>query len=371
MNPSLPETGADRGSAGACLRACKPALRGLLGLLLHYSGALSLARVLRRRRGPRFLVLMYHRVSDAAYGFESQPVSPRKFELQVRYLLKHFEVISLDRLCEYLRSGMSPSRDCVALTFDDGYRDNYENAFPILKKYRVPATIFMTTGFVGGKRGFWWDRLSRVVLALAGRKAVLRPPEMDLPGNIAAALRRLPRLPARKAEGVYSRLESWLKRVPESEKLLILEALERAAAEWLPAAPPTPPPLTWEQAREMCAGGVEMGGHTVTHPILTRVGPVQAREEILRSKADLERELGRTIRHFAYPNGLEGDFDAETESLVKTAGYASAYSAISGVNGPASDLFALNRKYIGDYGAANFALELSDVKEIWRALTRR
>ena len=117
----------------------------------YYTGILKLIRYLCKKsvKKGNLFILMYHRINDNEYGYASLSVSRHNFEKQLRHLKNNYKIISLDTLCGFIGSRKMPSEDCVAITFDDGYKDNYTNAYPILRKYEVPATIFLTSGHIG------------------------------------------------------------------------------------------------------------------------------------------------------------------------------------------------------------------------------
>jgi peptidoglycan/xylan/chitin deacetylase (PgdA/CDA1 family) len=348
-------------------RRLKLTVRTLLATLLYYTGLLTLLRLLRPRAQRNFVILMYHRVHDQGYGYTSRPVTRRHFARQVRYLRRHFEVLSLDELCARLRSGSAPARDCVALTFDDGYRDNYTDAFPLLRDFHMPALVYLTTGFIGTERAFWWDRVSRLALALAGKRPALELPESLFPAEVRAALDRLFIAPKRQRGKWVAVLERLLKKMPDGDQKRLVEDLERRAARWLEGTPPAPRALNWDEAREMAQQGISFGGHTVTHAILTRVAPAEARHEIEECQAEIRRQLGRPATQFAYPNGGPADYNAEIKKILGEAGFTHAVVAQPGRLGPGSDPYALGRVAVNDCSQANFVFQMTRLKDIWRA----
>ncbi len=301
-----------------------------------------------RPRGRRWLILMYHRVAAVARDFSALCVPPRTFEAQIRFLKRHFAIASLDQVAERLQSGRGPETDSIVITFDDGYKDNYTFAFPILRKYGVPATVFLTTGHIGNNLVFWWDRVGR--LAGLGGSAGL---QVRFPGDLYSAdlreaIHQLLVCSPAKRKLRLAQVTSRLKQIPDGQKKAILDDIERQLpghlAGFYPAA------LSWDEVREMASGGVDFGSHTVTHPILTQVTPEQAESELSVSKREIESRLGKPVRHFAYPNGMATDHNPALENLLRKCGYHSACLAFGCINEAGDNPFVLKRKYIGNIG---------------------
>ncbi|MBO9542510.1 polysaccharide deacetylase family protein [bacterium] len=286
------------------------------------------ARALSHRSG-RVPVLMYHRIHEEP---DVLNISPERFAAQMRLLRECFSPISLSELVAHLHWGRPLPPDAVVVTFDDGYRDNYTHAFPILKAYDIPATFFVTTGMIGERRHFWWDRVRRGLKPVAEVTAVWPELGHRLQGRshdeqvrlVCAALKTLDTATAR-------------------------ERLERLCD---PVVPDVRQTMTWEELREMAAEGMEIGSHTVTHPILANQDPEEAAWEIQHSKETLERELDRPVRHFAYPNGRMVDFSPTLMALIEGVGYQSACSTVTGYASLRSSRFALER--IGVCGGESF-----------------
>lgn len=276
------------------------------------------------RGGNRAAVLMYHRVHPEP---DVLSVSPERFATHVRFLREYCHPITLSELVRALEEARPLPAGAVVVTFDDGYRDNFTHAYPILAAHGVPATFFVTTGMIDERRHFWWDR---VRLGLKEAADVVR----EWPA-IAPALEGLDR------HARIARVTEALKRVPSTE------ARDLIARITFPLGPVEPVTMSWENLRVMARHGMEIGSHTVTHPILAQQSPEEADWEVLQSKRDLERHLGMPIRHFAYPNGRACDFSSRLMRTLQEAGYASACSTVEGVVTPRSSRFSLER--IGVY----------------------
>jgi peptidoglycan/xylan/chitin deacetylase (PgdA/CDA1 family) len=228
-------------------------------------------------------------------------------------LRRRFEVLPLEELAERARSRKLP-RNAVAVTFDDGYRDNYTNAFPLLRELGLPATIFLTTDALDRGGLLWHDRVF---------DAFHRSRNEEARASFTAELGRLRRVsPEERDRRIVSLLEE-------------LGVEENGASGW--------EKMSWPEAREMASQGISFGAHTVDHPILTRVSESEARRQIRESKERIEKELGSRITMFAYPNGGAADFNRSTEKLVEEEGFSLAVTTVAGANDESTNPFALRR----------------------------
>jgi peptidoglycan/xylan/chitin deacetylase (PgdA/CDA1 family) len=282
------------------------------------------------RLARRFQVLCYHKVSPDPHPF-FEPIAPEIFEQQMKFLSRCYRVMPLMELMERNRRGDIPDR-AVAITFDDGYRDNYEYAFPILKKYRLPATIFVATSFIDNRDVLWHDRVFDSFRFATAERAHLRG--VELPELMLQTLedRRRSILPVLvKAKQLYG--EARLRFVEEVENAL-KPALDESTKQRM---------LTWQQLREMQLHGIDCGSHTVTHPIMTRIPRDEMVKEVVESKRQLAEHLDAPVAAFAYPNGQVSDYNHETKAVLREAGYSLAVTSQFGVNQVFSDAFEVRR----------------------------
>jgi peptidoglycan/xylan/chitin deacetylase (PgdA/CDA1 family) len=309
----------------------------------YYSGVLR--AWLKPREGGYFHVLMYHHVTDREEPFLPH-VTRKVFARQMKFLRKHYRVLELDRLVEMVKKGEPIPDRALALTFDDEYEDVYRNAFPLLRECRLPATVFITTGCVDSERIPWTDELGFLFRETEKSGLELERAEGRETFSWTG-------LPSRLSE--FRRLKALLKSVFEEEREELCGQIRRS----LEVKKKNPSRiLNRAEIREMAAAGVDFGAHTVNHPILTRIPPRTAREEIERSKKDLEEILGREVTGFCYPNGEAGDFDEVIEGMVRHVGYEYACSTIDGVNGPDADPYALRRTWTSEPSLSRFAARL-------------
>lgn len=327
------------------------------------SHRLGVLRAYRRIGGPRVSVLMYHRVHS-----EGDPlgltVKPDSFDRQLRLLKDRYPVVSLDQAVEELGAG-TLNRHVFVITFDDGYRDNFLHAYPILSRHGIPATIFVTCEPLDHGH-FGWSRFDEVILRSTA-------PEIDLSAH-GLGIIGLAGPEARKAALVHLHRE--LKKLDDGGRRSVMAAVESTLGGDDGAGDRIM--LSWDEVRIMVSGGlVSIGSHTLTHPILTRIPPEQASVEIKESKRRIERETGARIDHFAYPNGGWSDFDADIVRLTRESGYRSACATIPGTNRPGADLFSLRRLavtpdvYEAPGGRFSEGLFVARISALWDGLLFR
>ena len=294
-----------------------------------------------------FTVLIYHRVNDNGNPFEIDVVSTSVFEEQMRYLAKYFNVLAVDEVVEIVKSGGRLPERCVSVTFDDGYEDNFTCAFPVLRKYGLPATVFLTAGCIDRRESLWFDRVLYVFKNTSRSEAYLPYIGMRLPlGDCSIRVRSAIRV-------LYA-----LMALPGQERLFQVDELFSYLGVERPSSIPDHL-LTWEQIREMAEYRISSGSHTLTHPILSRITSDQAGKELIESKRLIEARTGHRVRVFAYPNGKPSDYSAETMDLLKNAGYTAALTTTPGVNFDSTGLYHLRRMRPWCPDIPSFALSLS------------
>ncbi len=275
------------------------------------------------------LVLMYHRFSLGENG-PGLPV--RVFREQLEYLTTHYQVVPLSYLAMLLASGRPVPPRTAVITIDDAYRDAYGVAFPLLRARRIPATVFVVTGFTDRTAWIWTDKL-RYLVAQASADA--------LQASMAGAPAEWGAGGHRSRADLTAVFNTGMKALEDHAKDEAIAGIARRLGLTVPDAPPEEfAPIDWDQAREMDQSGVEIGSHTITHPILTNVDAGRLERELSGSRARIEDELGRRVDLFCYPNG---SLNAKVRQAVRRAGYMCAVTSAPGFNGDRSDVFALRR----------------------------
>ncbi len=304
--------------------------RAFVSRLLDQSGALSLFMALRSRARSSWLtVLTYHRVGDpaTAHRLDDQviDVRPDAFDRQVAFVKEYCTPISLDDLLAFRRGGSLPPNP-VLITFDDGYRDNYDVALPILQKHGVPAVFFIATDYVEERRLFWWDRINYVLkhserevleLTYPRRRSLPRA----RPDDRARTIRAL--LSIAKAHFDLD-LSRFLEHVEQAAGVSISREEERQMVE--------PLLMTWKEVRAMRAAGMAVQSHTRTHRTLHTLTERGLHDELHGSRMKLEEVLGEPVRAVAYPVGKGLDKAPAARAALRAAGYELGFSNGSGVN---------------------------------------
>ncbi len=293
-----------------------------------------------RGRRAALRILAYHRIVAPPWDdfrFDEQIISatPEAFEAQMRFVAKNFEVVGFADLekCE-IEGKPWPSRALI-VTFDDGYRDNYTLAWPILRELKLPATIFLTTGHIGAQKLFWWD-----AIAFAFNTSDLPSVEVPELGQEPFPLAT----PAQKRAAIDAAL-SYSKSVSDAQRRDFVARLPALLEVNLDENVARGMHINWDEVREMARGGVEFGGHTVTHPILSRVDAEQLEFETAHCKAEIERETGQNVLAFAYPAGTRQRRDPAARAGVEASGYRFAVAYDQGVE-QHPDRFAMPRLHV-------------------------
>jgi peptidoglycan/xylan/chitin deacetylase (PgdA/CDA1 family) len=322
------------------------AIKSILASFLNSLGVISWK--LTNYTGNNFVFLMYHRVipkDKAEYVEAGMYVEPETFEIHLRFLKKYFTIVPISELSFVAKNNScNEGKPLCILTFDDGWYDFYEYAFPSLKKYQIPATVFLPTDFIGTKKWFWTDRLSKLFF----QRYEVRLLRFARNDERAGAYND-------KSEGVVNQLEN-LKGSQESqlEKAIqilktcrdedIEDILTELSIRW--GVNPDMPErafLSWEEVKEMAQSGlISFGSHTASHRILTTLTDGEIQDELIRSKEKLiaEKVVDPTFIPFSYPNG---NYNEKIVRMVKDAGYSLAVTTENGWNRPQSDPFSLRR----------------------------
>jgi peptidoglycan/xylan/chitin deacetylase (PgdA/CDA1 family) len=345
--------------------------------VIYYSGILFLYRLIFRNRAA--LVLMYHRVPSRSEMRNSLSqsgmiVSDETFRYQVEYLSKAYRTIPLAELADRLVSD-NIDRSYCAITFDDGWRDNYTGAYPALKQLGIPATVFLSTGLIGTDRLFWPERLTRALLESTGNRREFLTGFADIERRIIDQVLRILDESERHARLVLiDGLIEDMKDIDSQAREKFIEALENALDQSTSRERFSRQALNWDEVREMRDHGISFGGHTVNHVILTNVPPDIARSEIRESREALRNNLDEEITLFAYPNGNWND---EVKSMVEQAGYRIAVLAENALNDSSTDPLLIGRLNVhegtsagpnGKFSKAVFACEINGVTSALRKI---
>ena len=297
----------------------------------------------------QFRILTYHRFGESYTTSQS-------FKNQIEYIKNHFNVIDLQSYLNFLSGKNRLPSNSVLLTVDDGYKDFYTVAFPILKRYGVPATVFLTVDFIDKKMWLWHDLLNF---------ALDNTPRSDITFNG----RNFDLADRQERFELKLSFDNICTSYGSSERDLFITQVLKDLKVTVPNSPSAEyAPLTWTQILEMSDCGILYGAHTCTHPILSKIHPHEALREIRQSKHRIEEVVQKDISAFCYPNGKEDDFNKEVKDMVRECGFMCAFSTIYGMNDLQSDRYALKRMAAGGKSFAHFVHDVSGFGVLRRSL---
>lgn len=298
----------------------------------------------------KVLILIYKRFSESPEPFR---ISEDQFEEHLIYLAKHNNVISLDQMIEAKNRGEELPPNPTVITIDNGYSEIYDFAFPMLRKFRMPATLYVVTDFLDGKIWIWSDLIRYLLCESdAGFFSYEHPNGEKIEAELDDDWQKLE--VARFVNGI-------LKKLPDREKDFRIAEIAESLEVEIPKKPTRKfSPITWEQAREMDKNGVRIESQTVTYPILTNIDEVRLEFEIVQAKDRLEKILEREVEHFCYPNGL---YNEDVEKAVIKAGYKTSVTNEYGFNNGRTNSFSLKR-IDASPRIANFAQSVSGFEHL-------
>jgi peptidoglycan/xylan/chitin deacetylase (PgdA/CDA1 family) len=277
--------------------------------------------VLRGRARRYVTILTYHRIGEPGPEYPFDPgvfsVTPEEFERELQYLKRCLDVVSVDDLAAGLHDPAQLPERAALITFDDGYLDNYQTAFPLLRAAGLPACFFLSTGIVGSSRIPWWDQVACCMKH--SRFGTLSSPFTVDPSPFV--------LKEAGPTAATARFLRNLKRLPWPQAMEYLDRLREETRVDPGTYAPEPLFMSWDQAREMQAGGMNLGGHTRFHPILGNVtDPDQLLAEIAGCHADLMAQTGVKPLAFAYPVGSAQAMSENADAVIREAGFELIFS---------------------------------------------
>ena len=321
----------------------------LLARCLASSAATFVLRQLPARDS--LLVLNYHRIGNR----DDDPFDPGVFSAtteqldeQLGYLKRHVSLVTLEEALAFASGGIreTKARCRVLITFDDGYLDSYRDAYPVLRSHGIQGVFFVPTSLVGSSAIPWWDHVAYTLKSARKRRFHLRYP-IDLDVDL-------------DANGLTQSLRDVLKvcyRPDNTDSARFLDELAEEANGDHPHEAQRRF-LDWKEASEMLHGGMAFGSHTHSHQVLSQLGPQQQRNELARSRAELQDRLGVSIDAISYPVGLRTSFTAQTLDLAKDVGYRGGFSYYGGTNRRGStQCLDIRRVGVGDESSTRFQVQ--------------
>jgi peptidoglycan/xylan/chitin deacetylase (PgdA/CDA1 family) len=349
------------------VRLARRVSKGAMALALHHSGARELLSTVQRRAmgGRRVLILSYHRVvgsyaAEERTSLNTLNIERETFRKHLEALHETHDIVSLEDALAVLDGSRPANRDVAVITFDDGYRDVYTHAFPVMRELRVPAVVYVPSAFMGTNRRLGHDRLYAALRSMEDRGL------SAISVGVGGQGQRFLLEALNGGANAFVALERLIARFPTPALLDLASDLESRLGLTYAEASEGQLPMTWEMLREMDAHGVITGAHTADHTVLTNQRLDDARREIAQCKQVLEKNLRVPIKHFAYCNGF---YSAGVAQALKAEGFISAVTTEDMPNVPGIDPYALKRKVLwegstagilGDYSPALAACQFDD-----------
>jgi len=340
--------------------------RWLLALFCYYSGILWLFERINRYSREGFWILEYYRISNSKEeDFLKMVVSPKHFKKQMRYLKKKYDILPLTELVEKIANRQPLPPRSIAITFDNGYKNTYFSARPVLKELNIPATVFLVTDNIGTEDLLWFDEIIELVKNSPLKWIVIKLDNFEETYNLSdthSKNKLISRLLEITRSTVYHERREYL---PKLKKLLQVDKI----------ANPEKILLNWQEIKEMLGNNIDFGSHGRTYVELSVLSTVELDSEIYDSKKAIEANIGRRVSLFSYPSGRERDISYFAINRLRGggAGYKAACMSILGKNKDTRDLFKLKRRgiekasstsFFGLFSKALFACEISGIFDL-------
>jgi glycosyltransferase involved in cell wall biosynthesis/peptidoglycan/xylan/chitin deacetylase (PgdA/CDA1 family) len=339
------------------VRAAMRSAKHAAAAMLYYLGIMrAMRRMFATRNGVK--ILAYHRISDDRFLLPGMAVRRKNFERQMRYIARYFSPLSLSAAVDLIERREKLPDNAVVVTFDDGYRDNYVNAFPVLQRYNIPATIFLSARAIDEGSRLWFDTVLEAFRATRRQSVALDDHGL---GTLFLSSSRA-RLDAAQ------RVVSYAKRFRLAERTRFVgDVLERLKVSADDMRGPRLM-MSWDDVQAMHRAGISFGSHGLNHVILSQLPRRELIQEIAGAKELIRKKAGIDTAHFAYPNGGASDFNREIERLLHRYDYVTACTLIRGNNDCTENRLSLRRicvtegmesNAVGSFSRSLFAIMLA------------
>ena len=309
------------------------------------------------------IILAYHRVlsvnKGSVFQYDTGLISATvdEFETQISFIRKYYNPISETQLINHIYHNEPLPPKPVMVTFDDGFDDNYLNAYPILKRYNVPATMFVSTAYIGGNEPIWFDWLASLCISASMKK-------IEIPVLKKSYI--INEYPDR--ELIYKDLIKVIREINNEVRLKVLDQLKVSYSDYMIHIDRSMSKfMNWNQVIEMSNDNITVGSHTVTHPIMSRLNNTEISYELNTSKEVIESHINKNIMSFSYPTGQATSFTNYILNEVINSGYKVAHTYIHGINKlPINQPHSLNRLHIESHVNESYFKSMLMLPEIFR-----
>lgn len=303
---------------------------------------------------PKCAILIYHRVCKLDNDPQFLCVAPHNFDAQLSILKKKYKIISIQTLVNCLISKKAIPRNSVCITFDDGYADNLYNALPVIEKYKIPVTIFISTNFMNSFKEYWWDELERIFL--------INPIHKTLSIDIKGKRYNWTIQNDEDSLFVYKQIHPLLKYITENERETVINSLFEWAQKDRNQIRKSHRSLNESEVKKLSDSScIEIGSHTLSHPCLSAEKAELQNQQIAESKIVLETLLGKPILSFSYPFGGLKDFNDKSKASVFLSGYNCGIANFPGLTDAKTDIFSIPRNLIRDWNPQQFEAEINSL----------
>lgn len=314
----------------------KKTIKIILYFVIFYSGILHFFLYFFDNK-KKCVIMFYHRFSEIKQKAILHRLDSNSFRKQMIHLKRWYDIITLDKLIEKIYRNERFEKKTIVITIDDGFKDNYDFAFPILKELNIPATIFLTSGLIGSQRAPWVDELG-IAIEKTNQKKIFFP---ELFGKNTINISD-----SEMKSTEFHRLYLKMLYLDHNVKREYFNSLIEYLNEDNDKIPEERVMLNWAEIVEMSNNGITYGAHTMTHPTLSKMKLEEAKDEIASSRKEIEKHLKNNVKHFAIPNGKDEDFTEELRKFCKDENFKSILTTNFGIVNEKSDPYDLQRMHI-------------------------
>jgi len=316
---------------------------GLRGLVLRTIELSGINFLIHQFNAEKLTVVCYHGVISERLGRQDPnfdtTIGVDDFTAHIEFLARWFRPVTVSEVRASFQEGRPLPHRSLLITFDDGYRNVFTHAAPVLRRYGFPAVVFVSTAYMGSKLLFWWDEIRQRLLHWS-------EPRIETPADGSPA--SWPKEDAaRRARG--AEIEQACKRISNRRRIEYLEYVRAHTPEGLRLTDEQHhilDPMSWDEVRGLASMEFEIGSHTVSHPILTNLNPEELSAELAQSKAEIERQTGKPCYSIAYPNGTQADYSSLVVKAAEEAGYDLAFTCVERLNNRRNGPFLISRMSI-------------------------